>query len=75
MPSSELDGPRCWRAGDMNLLKVPQNLTDDQVVLLSDVLPTSWCVASSISMSRREYCIEGFKSSRYIYNEAGWVQC
>lgn len=43
-----LDGPRCWCAGDMNLLKVPQNLTDDQVVLLSDVLPTSWWVASSI---------------------------
>lgn len=27
----------------MNLLKVPQSLTDDQVVLLSDVLPTAWC--------------------------------
>ncbi|KAK9840580.1 hypothetical protein WJX81_002855 [Elliptochloris bilobata] len=28
--------------GDMNLLKVPDNLTDDEVVLLSDVLPTAW---------------------------------
>ena len=33
----------CGGAGDVNLLKVPDNLTDDQVVLLSDVLPTAWC--------------------------------
>ncbi|KAK9840643.1 hypothetical protein WJX81_006607 [Elliptochloris bilobata] len=28
--------------GDVNLLKVPDNMTDDQVVLLSDILPTAW---------------------------------
>ncbi len=37
------DARACGGAGDVNLLKVPDNLTDDQVVLLSDVLPTAWC--------------------------------
>jgi threonine dehydrogenase-like Zn-dependent dehydrogenase len=27
---------------DLNCLKVPANLTDEQVVLLSDILPTAW---------------------------------
>lgn len=26
----------------MNLLKVPEGLTDMQVILLSDILPTAW---------------------------------
>ena len=29
-------------AGDVNLLKVPDALTDMQVILLSDILPTAW---------------------------------
>ncbi|KAK9798563.1 hypothetical protein WJX73_007560 [Symbiochloris irregularis] len=32
---------RCHH-GDVNLLKVPDSLTDMQVVLLSDILPTAW---------------------------------
>ena len=60
----------------MNLLKVPQNLTDDQVVLLSDVLPTSWCVASSVGVSTGRKANEGLDTSGYIFgNKAGWVQC
>ncbi len=34
--------------GDVNLLKVPDTLTDDQVVLLSDVLPTAWCATHPV---------------------------
>lgn len=29
-------------AADVNLLKVPNTLTDKKVVLLSDILPTAW---------------------------------
>ena len=29
-------------AGDTNLLVVPDSLTDMQVILLSDILPTAW---------------------------------
>ncbi|KAI8462561.1 MAG: GroES-like protein [Monoraphidium minutum] len=30
------------RAADVNVLKVPRELEDEQVVLLSDILPTAW---------------------------------
>ena len=63
---SEVDGPRCWCPGDMNLLKVPQNLTDDQVVLLSDVLPTSWCVASSVGMRMGKLCMRSRLLAMFI---------
>ena len=33
---------RAWRAADVNLLKVPEGMTDMQVILLSDILPTAW---------------------------------
>ena len=31
------------RAANINLLKVPRDVPDDNVVLLSDILPTAWC--------------------------------
>ena len=30
------------RAADVNLLKVPEGMSDQKVVLLSDILPTGW---------------------------------
>ena len=29
-------------AADVNALKVPDNLSDEKVLLLSDILPTAW---------------------------------
>ena len=34
--------PVCMHAADVNLLKVPDTLSDSKVLLLSDVLPTAW---------------------------------
>lgn len=33
---------RALRAANLNLLKVPRDVPDDKVVLLSDILPTAW---------------------------------
>lgn len=35
-------GPACTCAADVNLLKVPDDLDDKKVVLLSDIMPTGW---------------------------------
>ncbi len=32
----------CAGAADVNLLKVPEGMEDNKVVLLSDVMPTGW---------------------------------
>lgn len=31
-----------WPVADVNLLKIPSNLPDKKVILLSDILPTAW---------------------------------
>lgn len=31
-----------WLVADVNLLKIPSNLPDKKVILLSDILPTAW---------------------------------
>ena len=31
-----------WFAGDLNLIKVPSDLSDNQVLFLSDILATGW---------------------------------
>ena len=36
------------RAADVNLLKVPADLPDEKLVLLSDVLPTAWCALQTL---------------------------
>ena len=35
----------CAFAGDLNLIKVPSDLTDNQVLFLSDILATGWHAA------------------------------
>ena len=35
------------RAANLNLLKVPRDVPDDKVVLLSDILPTAWRALST----------------------------
>eukprot|EP00884_Botryococcus_braunii_P009260 jgi/Botrbrau1/18335/Bobra.0179s0062.1 len=40
--SSSFDHVGGWVAANTNALKVPDDLSDEQVVLLSDILPTAW---------------------------------
>ena len=39
-------------AADVNLLRVPDNLPDEKVLLLSDVLPTAWHATELGSVSQ-----------------------
>lgn len=34
--------PPIWSVGDLNLIKVPSDLSDNQVLFLSDILATGW---------------------------------
>lgn len=39
---SETESILSLTAADTNLLKVPSNLSDEQVLFLSDIYPTAW---------------------------------
>lgn len=42
LSASSNSDPACVYAADVNLLKVPDELDDKKVVLLSDIMPTGW---------------------------------